>query len=233
MAGPCITAIKVIGVSSLGLLSSSLAYQSLHTIPTLIRNLNGKVAEELSVSDVLITNLEKVKRFITNSRIANVLLGVVSSGLLTSAFRHSVDWERHPYLVYTALAAPVALAGLYATSFPTENKLLRRTFTNVKKPAQTSDEQDGDDLLSKSYIHVSDEESSTNSTPASTGANSPQISATETQSIDDEVEVALAKKLIVNNLEKLKSSYTVGTGIATLGFLIGSIGLVGDYFFLA
>ena len=43
MAGTCIATVKIVGVSSLGLLTSSLTYQTIQGIPALINELNTKV----------------------------------------------------------------------------------------------------------------------------------------------------------------------------------------------
>lgn len=235
MAGSCITAVKFIGVSSLGLLTGSLTYQTLQSIPELIKHLS--IANyTASSTETLKLYLGEVEEFIIQSRFANGTLAALAGALLTIAYKYSPSSEQHPYLLYAAFGAPLTLAGVYYNASAFENRLLQRRFETVKKvttpakPANPTNDSDNESL-SKSYIHV-DEESSANTTPLLTVANSPKIAPEEPSSIDQEVEVALAKKLIVRDLEYAKSSYIVGTAISGVSFLIGVVGFLGDYFFL-
>ena len=92
------------------------------------------------------------------------------------------------------------------------------------------------DDLTKSYIHVSDEESSV-STPSSSAPGSPQTTASATKdleqelSIEEEVEQALRKKEHVHDLRSIAAAQVYGGGVAFVGFALGLIGLVGDIYF--
>lgn len=261
MAGTCITTIKVLGASSLGLLSGSLVYQSIETIPLLI----NKLQYEVSISSNEI--LSQVKLIITTTRVSNVILGSLSSGLLWLAYLASGVRDKHPYIIYSTISVPIALASLYYKSYKYENKVLRKSTINVTPdaaapvaeeqasaaeqavpaaPAVAEEKSDDEaESLGKSYIHVSD--SSSNSTPNSTTPSSPKSAqhpeaetpqllsiseATKELTIEEEVENALFKKEFISDLQKVKSGYLVGSSITGLGFLMVVVGIIGDTYFL-
>lgn len=259
--GYCIASVKIIGVGSLGLLSASLTYKSMQTIPLLISDLSKNIYSSSPSSASIKSYVNKVEELIVRSRFVNLVLGSVSSAMLALAFKSSPPGAKHPYLIYAALGAPLTIAGLYYKAYKYEQKLLGREIERLAIPAteeakaiadeeisKDEVEKEEDDVvnvasdtesLGKSYVHVSDEESSssTTSTPTSTAANSPKISAkpdTEQPSfsIEDEVESALAKKEFINDLENIKSSYIIGTAISGTTFLISLVGLIGDYYLL-
>lgn len=244
MAGTCIATVKIVGVSSLGLLTSSLTYQTIQRIPALINELNTKV-NGLSKSNALAS----IRNMINFSRIGHIALGGLATVLLSMAFIYSPPSEKHPYLIYSAAGAPLALISMYYRGFGLETKLLRKADhlhshnarEVTKSTGNVSDSEnvksDDDSQLGKSYIHVSDEESSsTTSTPTSTMPNSPRTktvdSLQEELSLEEEIDNALSKKEIINDLSKVKSNYVVGSSVVGLSFVIATIGLIGDYYLL-
>lgn len=233
MAHTCITVIKVLGASSLGLLTSSLAYQSIQSIPLLINQLNARANfnfAEISAG---------VRSKITWTRVINVVAGVLSAGLLSVAFKYSSPKDKHPYIIYSALSAPLALLGTYYQSYGYETKLLRkkgvpRPHSATTDPVVVSEESD-QESLGKSYIHVSDEDSLTVSTPASSTPNSPQTAAQDLEHellIEEEVENALYKKEYVNDLDGLRSGYLIGSLVLGVGLFMAVVGIIGDTYFL-
>lgn len=244
MAGTCIATVKIVGVSSLGLLTSSLTYQSIQKIPSLINELNTKV-NSLSKSNALAS----IRNLINYSRIGHISLSGLATAMLTMAFIYSPPSEKHPYMIYSAVGAPLAIISMYYRGFGLENKLLRKTdhlhAHNAKESSKSNKNMnafdivkgDDDSQLGKSYIHVSDEESSsTTSTPTSTIPNSPQDKTVDSLqqelTLEEEVDNALYKKEIVNDLSKVKLNYVVGSSIVGLSFVIATIGLIGDYYIL-
>lgn len=257
MAGTCITTIKVLGASSLGLLTGSLVYQSIQSIPLLINKLQYEVA--ISSTELL----SQIKLIITVSRVSNLVFGSISSGLLWLAYLASSSRDKHPYIIYSTFSIPIALATLYYQSYKYESKLLSKSTipvvpeaTPAPAPApvsapqleESSKSDDETESLGKSYIHVSDgDDSSANSTPNSTTPSSPKTSgqpegetpqkltiseASKELSIEEEVENALFKKEVVQDLQKVKSGYLVGSSITGLGFLMVVVGIIGDTYFL-
>lgn len=253
--GYCIATVKIIGVGSLGLLSGSLTYKSLQSIPLLISDLSRNIYSSSPSTASIKSYVKKVEDLIVKSRFVNLVLGSLSSTMLALAYRGSPPGAKHPYLIYAALGAPLTIAGLYYKAYRYEQKLLAREVERLAVPATEEAEaiaeakvaeKDDDDVvnvpsdnesLGKSYVHVSDEESSssTTSTPTSTAANSPRVKPAAAQpafSIEDEVESALAKKEFISDLENIKSSYVVGSAISGTTFLIALVGLIGDYYLL-
>lgn len=108
---------------------------------------------------------------------------------------------------------------------------------NVPKPSQksvasaTTTNEAHDDDLGKSYIHVSDEDStSTSSTPSQSVATSPKPeSKPESNDIEDEVNLTLFKKEMKISYINLKSIYLTGAGCFGFTFLISTIGIIGDF----
>lgn len=249
--GTCITVIKVVGASSLGLLSGNLAFQSYKRVPELIRQLNNQV----SISS---TQAVSVLRAVTNniyiSTAANVLFASLTTYLFSTAYKYSPPSGRHPYLLYCAVGAPLALALYVLQARSADVKIVKRaglqqehvegqvasksdaaTTAPAPAPALVQANEDSDGSLGKSYIHVSDSLSSS-STPSTTSPNSPQQQATDihptTSAIEQEVEEALSKKEYINNLETVKKSYKTAFTISSAAFVVSAIGLVGDFFFI-
>ncbi|KAG7666412.1 uncharacterized protein J8A68_000043 [[Candida] subhashii] len=245
-AGTCVNTIKVLGFGSLGLLSSSLIYQALNKIPDLITKISTN-----SISTFHETS-SKVYQFICNSRLINITLSVFSTGLFGLAYSYSPNSAKHPYLIYSAIGAPLSLICVYYQGLNHEKKILKtksnKKVKKVKKPEQPPAQQveeevvakvvSRDDDLGKSYVHLSDE--SGTSTPTSLQL-SPEVTQTaaaaathveEEISIDEEVEETLVKKEFVQDLESIESGYRIGAIVSSAFVLLTSIGLIGDLYLL-
>lgn len=245
MGGTCIATVKIIGVSSLGLLSSSLAYQATRGIPLILDNLKIRISA-LADMDILAT----IKQLIYIARATYLTLGSLASGLLALAYRASPISEKHPYLIYLALGAPLAILSALYKGYNEEKSLIHRARggenlrsrkgkkqTKNKNDEDESEEPKGDDsLIGRSYIHISDEESSVTSTPGGSTPNSPRTNSVDSLehelSIQEEIENSIAKKEVIRNLEGLRGGYLLGTYVSGFAFLLGAIGLIGDYFLL-
>ncbi|ABN66908.1 Chromodomain-helicase DNA-binding protein [Scheffersomyces stipitis CBS 6054] len=254
MAGSCIATVKIIGVSSLGLLAGSLTYQSLDAIPLLLNGLSKSLYSSASSSKVH-NYVAAVKSLVANARISSTVLSSVASILFALSFHYSPPSGQHPYLIYAAIGGPLTVAGLVYQAYAAESKLLAAddsklvtSFNSTSSSNSAAEkivakEEDEEDNLGKSYIHVSDESStsSTSSTPATSAPNSPNVAVhrdeqpvedVEALSVEEEVESALAKKDFINNLEKVRSSYVIGSAISSVSFFIAVVGLIGDYYLL-
>lgn len=237
--GTCITVIKVVGASSLGLLSGNLAFQSYKKIPDLIRQINNQV----SISSTAAASvLKKVMQNVVVSGSANLILAALSAYLFSTAYKYSPPSGRHPYLLYCAVGAPLAAALYHLQTWGTDVKILKRGCLQKKivekkkkaaEPAVAPLRSGDESSLDKSYIHVSDSLSTT-STPSSSTPSSPQQPATDiqptTSAIEQEVEEALSKKEYINHLEIERSSYKTALVVSSTAFVVSSIGLVGEYF---
>ncbi|EMG49326.1 ATG33 Autophagy-related protein 33 [Candida maltosa Xu316] len=261
MAGTCITTIKFLGVGSLGLLTSSIVYQSITNLPNLIQQFNCQFQPSASTSAIELFNqqLSKLKTFIFGNRLINGGLTVLSTALFTLAFKYSPVYEKHPYLIYSALGAPLTLIVLYFKNWNYEATLLSKKPVELKtneskEKVNHNEEEDeeepeiiskvtsADSLLGRSYVHLSDE--SGISTPNSSQPATPKVQPKddEQQPVEDktqeeleveqEVENILVKKEIVQELKKVESGYIVGSYVSGTSLLIAIVGLFGDYYLL-
>ena len=193
MTGTCVNTIKLLGLGSLGLLTSSLIQQSVQNIPNLITQLNAIYSLNVITLNSKIT---EVKSYLFSSRVVNGLLTGLSTLFFTLAYKYSPIDEKHPYLVYAAIGAPLTLFGLYYKAWGYEDKILSKQDVSVFKKGSSSktsshapssvvsvdDDEDEPQVISKvssvdelgrSYVHLSDE--SGLSTPTSSQLASPQI----------------------------------------------------------
>lgn len=246
--GRCITIITLTGATSLGLLTGSLAYQSVQKIPDLIRQLNTQESLKAPSATPI---LAAIRTNLSVSNAVNAVLAAFSTWLFTTAYKYSPAAGKHPFLIYAALGAPLTLAAFYyqtgtkACGFTGPfggnsdiEQLLRAKVAQVSqkyhefmaKETQTKEPPTvaEDELLDQSYIHVSDETLSGESAPETPIT----ATASESSTIEDEVEAALSKKERVKDLETIASAYNVASVIAGVSFVICSIGVIGDQFFL-
>ncbi|GEQ67651.1 hypothetical protein JCM33374_g1316 [Metschnikowia sp. JCM 33374] len=247
--GRCITIITLTGATSLGLLTGSLTYQSLKAIPELIRQLNSQVSLKTASAESVLTS---IKTNLTVANAVNTVLGALSTWLFSTAYRYSPVSGKHPYLVYSALGAPLALAVLYYKAgtkactitgpfshgegieniLKTKLANFNNKFNNKKaqKPKEhKAPETSGDDeSLDQSYIHISEDSSSGDSSPET------PIDAAESvpSDIEHEVEDSLNKKERVRDLESVGFAYYVASVVSGVGFAICSVGVIGDQLFL-
>lgn len=122
--GRCLTIIKFSGVASLGLLTGSLAYQSWVGIPSLIREINGATATSYK------TSLKTISTSFTVSNMVNMTLAALSTWLFSSAYKHASPVGKHPYLIYAALGAPLALLSLYYNGAKAQCDIRKRSIGN-------------------------------------------------------------------------------------------------------
>lgn len=259
--GRCLIVIKVAGVTSLGLLTGSFAYQFWAAIPDLIRQLNTASASRNQLTLSTISNAFCV------SNVVNLALAVSSTGLFTMAYRSAALSGKHPYLLYSALVAPLALVSLYYNGAKAQCDIGKRSgkkssgvccsklgaclsktknwgkkFTKTcakaaddKTPgaaaAKPKNPEEGS--LGLSYIHVSEDSLSTTPNTSSPGSPLADSSscASASSAIEEEVELALNKKAFVRDLETLKSGNCVASAVAAAGLFISTVGVVGEVFY--
>ncbi|KAK6197536.1 Chromodomain-helicase DNA-binding protein [Scheffersomyces amazonensis] len=304
--GACIAGVKIIGVASLGLLTTSLTYQSIETIPLIINDLIKSV-NPLSNGSVISNKLDSIRSIILNSRLLNLAFSGLTFAFFTMGYHYSDPSGKHPYLLYAAFGAPLTIGSVYYQAYKYEEKILKlQQETKAKKISkqkksqshkekhpqsvvksevpsiqtpqtksvessavdiQSENDHEQHDDLGKSYIYVSDgssSASSVSSTPNASVPNSPQVThqtgdeeindesqhkqqeqqeetlekqdnepkEDSSESIDNEIEVALTKKEFIKDLQELKSSYIIGSTISGFSLFIATIGLIGDYYLL-
>lgn len=235
----------------MGLLTGSLTYQALNGIPELIRQLNTQSTLKAPSAEPI---LAAIKTNLTVSNAVHAVLASLSTWLFTTAYNYSPAAGKHPFLIYSAVGAPLALAAFYYQTgtkscgftepfsggknveqfFRAKIAQVSEKYHELKEKAtqkkaqtvpKTSSEEE---LLDLSYIHVSDESLSSDSSPETPVTATASVSS----EIENEVEAALSKKERVNDLETIGSAYHVASVIAGVSFAICSIGVIGDQFFL-
>lgn len=231
--GTCITVIKIIGASSLGLLSGTMALQKYKAVPDLLARLNKEESIHLASGSHLLSSI--VSRVFVASG-ASVALASLASYLFSTAYKYSPLSAQHPYLVYCAIGGPVALAAYHYKSWGTEYRLGQRSKSykaHVEKTEQPEGgaTRDEDSHLGKSYIHVNSSLLGV-STPNSSAPGSPAHKAQEESAITQEVEDAMNKKTYAADLERLSGAYSAGAAVSLAAFGILVVGLVGDLFFV-
>lgn len=230
--GRCITIITLVGASSLGLLTGSLAHQALQQVPDLIR----QISQETSAASRSSTaTAAAVRSKLTVGTAINVALASLLSWLFKTAYCSSPAAGKHPYLVYSAVGAPLALAAVVLLAYMPLSVLTglqRRTGGKPRsKPAKAASplaaDKTQDERLDQSYIHVSEDSLSLLSVSPPSSPIQPTTSA-----IEEEVEFALQKKECVRDLEAVQWAATVGSAVAGLTTLVCGVGIIGEHYFL-
>ncbi|RCK54880.1 hypothetical protein Cantr_04584 [Candida viswanathii] len=242
MAGTCITTIKLLGVGSLGLLTSSIIYQSLSNLPELIHQFNAQFNS--SSIDYFNKKLENLKQNIFNNRLINGVLAALTTGLFTVAFKYSPVHEKHPYLIYASIGAPLSLIGLYYNNWNYEQKILSKKTVDttakaeVEKPGKQPVEDDeaahdgeepeviskvtsADSLLGKSYVHLSDE--SGLSTPNSSQPSTPKVQPKE-DTEEDHIEKSAEEIAVDKEVENILIKKEIVQDLKNIesGYVLGS-----------
>ncbi|KAG7191347.1 uncharacterized protein KQ657_003519 [Scheffersomyces spartinae] len=278
MPGTCVTTIKVLGVTLLGLLTSSLVFTVYDLIPRLIKEISVSGVETSTKKSSCIS----LRLFVPGVRISLGLLGGASSILFSLAYLYSPLYAQHPYLIYASLVSPLTFVGVYyfgnGTRYEEKVKqvvtdVVKRKNSNesvlkVKEAPAANEAQStpstpsgnelkakvSEDDLGKSYIHISDAfdvtsatasvkslddyEAGEQDTPGEDSSedesvSTPKVSNVEEQeSVDDEIRLVLSGKELALTLGQLKDSYYIGSLISGIGFVIASVGVIGEHYFL-
>lgn len=208
--GKCLTIVKLVGIGSLGISSGAFLVSSLSYVP--------KAANSLQLGELKV----KVSKLITGLRLGFWGLGSLASYLLYEAYARSPVYGKHPYLIYAALSFPVALAYNYYYAFSDEQKLVKDSeekiiYRTEKKKVEkvVSPEEDKSPLDNSVYNDL--------------GNRDPKVEETE---VDVEVptvsQVELSEPTFKELLSTVSESHLYTGAILGVGFLLGSIGYIGD-----
>ncbi|WLF79461.1 hypothetical protein PVL30_003216 [Lodderomyces elongisporus] len=195
MAGTCINTIKLLGFGSLGLLTSSIIYQSIQNIPQLIHQLNS--IYQFNVAQ-LNQQISKTKAFVFGTRIVNGLLTGFSTLFFSLAFKYSVVDEKHPYLLYAAIGAPLSLIGLYLNAWSYEGKILDKKQAGSTTTTTNLPENAVEKKKSAKFAFV------TPTAPSSISTASEDDDEEEEEEDDDEPVEVVSR---VNTVDELGRSY--------------------------
>lgn len=216
--GKCLTIVKVVGAGSLGICAANYLYSAKLLIPRLlgIADLGSKRSRS------------QITGMIMRARTIFWGLGSVATYLFYEAFKCSSAAGKHPYLVYSAIAAPLGLLFNYYWVYDSEAKLLDScdesdfVYKTVSKPEKTQ--------------KPAEEKSSLDDSVYSDLGNAPELQTDAKATTEQDVKVQnvkvprvrLSKDQTKTELQNLKIGYFYSGVIIAVGFLISSIGFSGD-----
>lgn len=209
--GKCLTIVKLVGIGSLGLSSSIFLISSYKSVPAL-----------LNKSETVTQLKEKVSSLITKLRLSFWSLGSLATYLFYQAYACSPSYGKHPYLVYSALAFPIALIFNYYYNYSDEQKLISDTEETIIYKTEKKIIQE---------IQTPEEETSPldNSVYNDLGSSSPKVVEKE---ID--IQVPHVSKIEIDEvsykslLSSVRRNYLYSGIIMGSGSLLGLIGYAGD-----
>lgn len=234
--GTCLAVIKVIGISTLGLYTGVVATNVLSGYDILKFVLNKTAT---------VSNIDTINKFIRSklsfNGIAINILGTVSSLAFQLAYFGAPPRSKHPYLIYSSLVFPLS----YFIHFKFAKNELNKFYK--LKDSQNKSHMDVNDQRKKRKLNQ--EKKQKNDSLRSELDNSVYKDLGETSSIDGcnesieelvgtegldidierEVEFHLNQQTGLKALESSHFSDTIIFGLSTLGFLIASVGIYGDY----
>jgi len=209
--GKCLTIVKLVGAGSLGISAANYLYSAKLLIPRLlgIDDLGSKRSRS------------QIKGMIMKARSIFWGLGSVATYLFYEAFKCSSAAGKHPYLIYSAIVAPLGILFNYYWVYGSEAKLLdscddsdftyKKVNTSQKKQKPEEEKSSLDDSV-YSVLGTAPESQSDNS-----GEQSVRVPR-----------VRLSKEQTKTELQNLKIGYFYSGVIIAVGFLISSIGFSGD-----
>lgn len=218
MAGTCITVIKITGAALLGA-AAGVLYTTAKLLPHV----------HTLISDSSVLRIEReVKAVVYRARGALVGLGLAAVYLLSTAFKYSQCSEKHPYLVYAALTAPIA-AGVYAWKLFQAEQTAVQTATTVntgeplapvaKRPA-TGKRAEVLPLDNSVYMLLSADEQLEKLTP-------PVL---DLEDVEAEILVLMVRNKVNLSLDAAAAGYQSAANILLVGAGLATAGLVGELF---
>ncbi|GMM38361.1 Atg33 protein [Saccharomycopsis crataegensis] len=211
--GTCLATTKIISVSCLGLLTGFLGQQAFSGLPLLIQFSKSSSLDEIR---------ESAKKIIKKTRSLVLCLGSAATALLSLAFIKAPPRARHPYLIYSALGAPIAMTALFFKTYNVEVKLLDSD-SDLQVEASASLKSKKTEKEEPSHLD--------NSVYQNLGADSEDDKSIKQD--EDDIESAVNNSILKTNtiagLEKLKSGYATATYIVGAAFGVSIIGIYGDF----
>lgn len=208
--GKCLTIAKLIGIGSLGISSGAFLVSSLSCVP--------KAAKTLQLADLK----AKVSKLITSLRLGFWGLGSLASYLLYQAYARSPAYGKHPYLLYAALAFPIALTYNYYFAFSDEQKLVSDSEEKVIYRTEKK-------VVEKVVSPEEDKSPLDNSVYNDLGSRDPKVEETEIEvEVPTVSKVELSEETFKSLLSTVSENHLYTGAILGVGFLLGSVGYIGD-----
>lgn len=216
--GKCLTIIKLVGVGSLGLSTAAVLFTS----ATISKYTQASSQEQQKV--VSTGDKSSLLKLINIAKCTVLGLGSLASYLFYMAFTRAPMYERHPYLIYSALSFPVSLGLWYFTSSGLESQLKSNTTTQTVIKKQKK--------IVKELVPSSDEKSPLdNSTYGDLGEREPVYRDVEVEVEEPtQVTIELDDKSVLQILDDLSNGYLYYPCTALgAGLLFSLIGYLGEY----
>lgn len=238
--------LKIMGLTSLGFLSFSFGYQSLNNVSNMIKEFQINLKQSLT-SNSLKQILSRILKTINQSLTCFLGLGLASSVFLLSAFIYAPSNKKHPYLLYTSSGTFVLLSVLCRRLLKIEKNIRKKKVDTDQKNQLVNKSTECNELNVKktdcdsNLIQISEFETESQSgslkkinddckdISVQSNDHSPS-SSLESNKIKNEVESVLMRKDIVKDLTRIKDSYSLASIISAAVFIMGFIGLIGDYY---
>lgn len=222
--GTCLTVIKVVGTTSLGIYAGVIASNlSNYGIMSHVLKTATVATSEKATGLVL----GKIKT--TGALLAS--LGTIATGAFILAYTQAPRALKHPYLIYASLVAPLTSIIYLGLTRPhlhqyCELKKMKKQ-RQAERPASKKHKQEVISELDNStykdlgdVLTTSDEETPSAQT-TSTGD--------EDSEVEQEVELHLAQKSLLDTLYSVHLGDHINVAISTLGFVVATVGLYGDH----
>lgn len=225
--GTCLAVIKVVGLSTLGLYTGGVATNVLSGYD-ILKFVLDKTAT--------ISNLDTVNKFIRsklslNGIILNVL-GAISSFAFQLAYFGAPARSKHPYLIYSSLVFPLSYLTYYNLARSEVSMFYRLKELGVD--ASTRDAKKEKQRPQKDYLRSDLDNSAYKDLGDSSSVDGNEESIEELlghdgQEVEKEVEFHLNRHTGLNALNRIHFSDQIVFSLSTLGFLVASVGVYGDY----
>jgi hypothetical protein len=209
--GTCLTVIKIVGTTSLGLYAGAVA-TNLTNYEILIHVLHSANASTLNRANAVIK--DKLK---TTGRLLTTL-GTVATSAFLLAYTQAPSVLKHPYLIYASLVAPIS--GLVYVALA-KNDLVK--YCQLEKLIQQQKKKQPKEAV------VSELDNSVYKDLGDVLTTSDEDERAEDGEIEQEVEFHLSQKTAQQTLERLHLGDQINAVLATTGFIITTIGLYGDH----
>jgi autophagy-related protein 33 len=214
--GTCLAVIKVIGVTTLGVYTGSVATNAL----------NGyDIVKYVLESSATINNIKQINAFITKKLATNGIflsvLGSISSIAFQLAYNAAPARSKHPYLIYSSLVFPISsvIYGLVSRKQLLKFFYLDWFLANSKpvKDAKPKKEPIRSELDNSVYKDLGD------------SSSVDEHGEDEDAEIEAEVDFHLSKRVAQEALDSVQFANKFVSVLSVLGFVIASVGVHGDF----
>ncbi|KAG7846754.1 hypothetical protein KL941_002547 [Ogataea angusta] len=204
----CLRIVKLVGIGSLGLATSSFGLAAYNAVPDLINSTKLSILDSRELRN-------RFRGLLVQVRSILAVFGTAASVLFSMAYTRSPVTGKHPYLVYAALGAPLCAAHYCYGVLPLELQIFRSPQKRDPGalPAKTSKTDDLTSPLDNSvYNDLGTESDAVREEPAE----------------DEQFQELELKTETIARLQALKLGYSYSSLISGAALLLATIGYLGD-----